>query len=97
MLAYYGSLYFLAHFLPRWFIVDSESSKYEKYTKIISPITALHVNTNSKYVQIIKFNIFYSNLISNDNERTVMLKRISTLENTIDTAKDRNHWILEFV
>ena len=67
MLAYYGSLYLIAHFFPHRFIVDSESSKYEKYTEIISPITTLHVNTNSKYVQIIDFNIFYSNLISNDN------------------------------
>ena len=91
MLPYYGSLYFLAHFLPRQFIVDFKSSKYEKYTEIISPITTLHVNTNSKSVQIIDFNIFYSNLISNDNERIVMSKRISTLENTIDTAKDKNH------
>ena len=91
MLTYYGSLYFLALFLPRRFIVDSESGKYEKYKEIISPFTALHVNTNRKYVQIIEFNIFYSNLISNDNERTVMSKIISTLENTIDTAKDKNH------
>ena len=97
MLAYYGSLYFIAHFFPHWFIVNSESGKYEKYKEIISPITALHVNTNSKSVQIIDFNIFYSNLISNDNERIVMSKIISTLENTIGTAKDRNHWLLEFV